>query len=141
MGKAIPDNQSFEITTKTRKRIIPLYYLPISAGIGKDSFDDVPFDDYETDSDACDFALKVSGNSMEPQIPDGSIVLIKKQETIDDGEVGAFYYNGRVYCKYMRHDSEGTSYLCSYNDAYSPILLSEDDEIYVYGVITGTINP
>ena len=138
--KAVPDNQAFEIAEKASKRIIPLYYLPISAGVGKDSFDDIPSDDYETDNDVCDFALKVSGNSMEPQIPDGSIVLVKKQETIDDGEVGAFYYNGKVYCKYMHHDSRG-AYLCSYNDSYMPISLGEDDEVYVYGVIVEIIKP
>lgn len=137
-ANAIPDNQNFEITGITKKRTIPLYYLPISAGVGKESFDDIPFDDFETENDLCDFALRVSGDSMEPNISDGSIVLVKKQETIDDGVAGAFYYNGKVYCKYMHHDSEGT-YLCSYNNSYSPILLSEDDDICVYGVIVGII--
>ena len=138
--KAIPDNQAFEIAEKTRKRIIPLYYLPISAGVGKDSFDDVPSDDFETDNDVCDFALKISGNSMEPHIPDGSIVLVKQQETIDDGVVGAFFYNGKVYCKYMHRDSRG-AYLCSYNNSYMPIPLGEDDEVYVYGAIVEVAKP
>ena len=138
--KAIPDNRAFEIEGKRSKRIIPLYYLPISAGVGKDSFDDTPSDDFETDNNICDFALKVSGDSMEPNISDGSIVLVKKQETIDDGVVGAFYYNGKVYCKYMSHDTEG-AFLCSYNDSYPPILLGEEDAVHLYGAIVAVINP
>lgn len=138
--KSIPDNQSFKIVEKTSKRIIPLYNLPISAGVGKDSFDDIPFDDFETDNTVCDFALKVSGDSMEPQIPNGSIILIKKQNIIDDGKVGAFYCNGKVYCKYMRHDSKG-AYLCSYNDQYPPISLTKDDVVYVYGEVVEIIKP
>lgn len=77
---------------------------------------------------------------MEPQIPNGSIILIKKQNIIDDGKVGAFYCNGKVYCKYMRHDSKG-AYLCSYNDQYPPISLTKDDVVYVYGEVVEIIKP
>ena len=138
--KTIPDNQSFEIAEKASGRIIPLYYLPISAGVGKDCFDGISSDDFETDNGDCDFALKVSGNSMEPQIPDESVVLVKKQETIDDGVTGAFYYNGKVYCKYIHHENE-KAYLCSNNSIYPPILLREDDDVYLYGVIVEVITP
>lgn len=135
---SIPDNNSFEIVEMKKRRIIPLYYLPISAGVGNESFDGVPFEDFETDNESCDFALKVSGNSMEPNIPDGSIVLIKKQTTIEDREVGAFYYNGKVYCKYINHKNK-KAYLCSYNSSYSPIAIGMDDDVFVYGVVVEVI--
>ena len=132
--EAIPDNQTFEIQESRSKRIIPLYCLPISAGIGKDSFEDIPFSDYETDNKICDFALQISGDSMEPEIPDGSIVLIKRQETIDDNIAGAFYFNEKLYCKYLKHNGEQL-YLCSYNSDYSPIEVGMDDELIVYGAV------
>lgn len=133
-AKDIPDNQSFELEEAEKKRVIHLYSLPISAGVGKDSFEDIPYSDYETDNDVCDFALQISGDSMEPTIPNGSIVLIKKQETIDDKKVGTFLYNGRVYCKYLVHKDEKV-YLCSFNSSYPPIEISPDDELIVYGAV------
>ncbi len=132
--KDIPANSSFEITEIAKKRTIPLYSLPISAGVGKDSFEGIPYEDFETDNEICDFALKVSGDSMEPNIQDGSIVLVKRQKTIEDRKVGAFYYNGEVYCKYIAHEN-GAVYLKSYNSSYSPIAISENDELFLYGAV------
>lgn len=133
--ETIPENQNLELLKKhANKKRINLYSLPISAGVGKDSFEDIPFDDYETDNDVCDFALQISGNSMEPKIQDGSIVLIKRQETITDNKAGAFFYNGKVYCKYLLHN-DGKVYLCSYNNNYPPIEVAENDELIVYGAV------
>lgn len=135
---AIPKNESFSMVEKQKTRTIPLYNLPLSAGLGNESFDGFPSDNYETDHQSCDFALKVSGDSMEPKIPDGSIVLIKKQNTIDDHKAGAFYYNGKVYCKYLKHES-GKVFLCSYNEDYSPIVISGEDKLVVYGEVVQVI--
>ena len=139
--KNIPKNDSFDITEHEPKlRRIPLYYLPLSGGVGNESFEGISYDDFETENEMCDFALKVSGDSMEPNIPDESIVLIKKQEIIDDGMVGAFYLNGKVYCKYLRYDNR-TAYLCSYNDSYKPIEIDADDTVKVYGLVIEIIPP
>ena len=45
------------------------------------------------------FAVKVKGDSMEPKIPDNSTVIIKKDIAIENGDIGAFYYNGESYVK------------------------------------------
>lgn len=137
--KDIQENQSFEIMKlRPKKRIIPLYFLPLSAGLGKDSFEGVSYDDFETENEECDFALKISGDSMEPMIPDGSIALIRKKKTIDDGKAGAFYLNGKVYCKYLMH-KDGNTFLCSFNDSYNPIQIKESDEVSCYGELVEVI--
>lgn len=137
--KDIPDNHSFEIESKSEKRIIPLYYLPLSAGIGNEVFEGISSDEYETDNETCDYALRVSGNSMEPNIPNGSIVLIKEQKTIEDNQIGAFYFNGKVYCKFIKHEN-GKAYLCSCNDDYPPIIISDDDTLTVYGRVIKVVS-
>ena len=137
--KDIPDNHSFEIESKSEKRIIPLYYLPFSAGIGNEVFEGISSDEYETDNETCDYALRVSGNSMEPNIPNGSIVLIKEQKTIEDNQIGAFYFNGKVYCKFIKHEN-GKVYLCSCNDDYPPIIISDDDTLTVYGRVIKVVS-
>ena len=89
--KDIPENDSFEISKTVVKRIVPLYDLPLSAGVGNENFDGIPFEEYETENLLCDFALKISGDSMEPNIKDKSVVLIKRQSVVDEGKVGAFF--------------------------------------------------
>lgn len=136
--KAIPTNQSFEIIEFPIKRTIPLYELPISAGVGSQSFDGVPFTDYETDHPTCDFALRISGNSMEPRIKDGSIVLIKQSGVVEERKIGAFYYDGKVYCKYLAY-KDGKTLLCSYNKAYEPICVTDDTAIHTYGEVVAVV--
>ena len=93
----ISTNEEFDIKDNPQKRIIHLYDIPLSAGLGEDILDsDTPFVEYETDIEDGDFALHVSGDSMEPEIPDGSIVFVKKQSEIADGISGAFFLNGEV---------------------------------------------
>ena len=132
--KDIPENDTFEISKSVVKRIVPLYDLPLSAGVGNESFDGIPFEEYETENSLCDFALKISGDSMEPNIKDKSIVLIKRQSVVDEGKVGAFYLNDKVYCKYLSYDN-GKTLLCSYNDKYAPIEVKEYDTLFTYGEV------
>lgn len=131
----IRTNEEFDIKDNPQKRIIHLYDIPLSAGLGEDILDsDIPFVEYETDIEDGDFALHVSGDSMEPEIPDGSIVFVKKQSEIADGISGAFFLNGEVYCKKLLH-KDGEVFLCSNNAKYKPIEIHDGDTLIVYGKI------
>ena len=127
--------KEFDIKDNPQKRIIHLYDIPLSAGLGEDILDsDIPFVEYETDIEDGDFALHVSGDSMEPEIPDGSIGFVKKQSEIADGISGAFFLNGEVYCKKLLH-KDGEVFLCSNNAKYKPIEIHDGDTLIVYGKI------
>ena len=76
----------------------------------------------------------VSGDSMEPDIPNGSTVFVKKQSEIADGISGAFFLNGEVYCKKLLH-KDGKVFLCSDNAEYHPIEIHDGDTLKVYGKI------
>lgn len=132
-SRAIPVNTDFEIRMDDPKKIVRLYNLPLSAGKGNEMFDE-SFEEYETDETDCDFALRISGDSMEPDFPDGSIVLIKKCDTLDEGKVGAFYLNGVVYCKRLLRKNEKV-FLKSDNPQYEPIEVQKQDRLVVYGQI------
>lgn len=130
-------NSSFSLEKiVTKKRKIRLYDESLSAGMGNNIDDFVQYTDYFTDDSTCDFALKVSGDSMEPDIPNKSIVLIKKCDSVDPGEIGAFYYDGEVYCKRLLCEN-GDSYLESINKTYAPIKILLDNTLTVYGKVVG----
>ena len=131
----IRTNEEFDIIANPKKRIIHLYDIPLSAGLGENILDsDIPFVEYETDVEDGDFALHVSGDSMEPDIPNGSTVFVKKQSEIADGISGAFFLNGEVYCKKLLH-KDGKVFLCSDNAGYQPIEVHDGDTLIVYGKI------
>lgn len=89
------------------KRVIPLFDWPACAGDGF-YFDqsNVPFEKIEAENDDADYAVKISGKSMEPTIKDGSIVMVKKVDSLLNGEIGIFSINGEIMCK--RYCVEGT---------------------------------
>jgi len=56
-------------------KIIPLYRTPAAAGYAAPALGE-DYDDYEVPADSpADFAARIQGDSMEPVIPDGSLVL------------------------------------------------------------------
>lgn len=137
---AIPANEDFEILLEPITKVVHLYDFPLSAGHGDEIFDDdATYEDYETDNKECDFALRVSGDSMEPMIMDGSIVLIKESNILLEGEIGAFYLNGKVYCKKLIY-KRGVPCLRSENSKYSLIEVQEHDVFKPYGKVIEIIN-
>lgn len=134
MSRTTSEKQKTVVEEDLATRTVKLYDLPLSAGLGVDAFEDVPSEDFETTNPKCDFALRIRGNSMEPDIPDGSVVLIHKQDTVETGEVGAFFHNGRVYCK-KRSVENGKTLLLSNNSKYSPIEIRDEDISKCYGKV------
>lgn len=73
------------------------------------------------------FALRISGNSMEPRMRDGDVVIVRKQEDVDSGSVAIVLVNGDdATCKkFVRHDN-GVS-LISLNPAYPPMFYTNEE--------------
>lgn len=119
-------------------RRLPLYDLAVSAGTGNfldsDCYEMIDADD-EVPSNA-DFALTISGDSMLPTLKNGQIVWVCQQSTLQPGEIGIFYLNGSVFCKELVQDEKGV-FLYSHNPNYTPIRVSEYDELVVFGKVIG----
>ncbi len=73
------------------------------------------------------FALRIKGDSMEPKISDGDIVVVRKQDNVDSGNIAIVLVNGDdATCKkFVRHEN-GVS-LVSSNPAYSPMFYTNDE--------------
>lgn len=124
-----------EVEEEQPTYIIHLFDFALSAGSGNPFGDDsVPYEEYATHNAACDCALRISGDSMEPEIPNGSIVLIQQCQTLAPGDIGAFFYNGQDYCKRLM-EKDGKQYLESLNPRYAPIEINPELEIYVHGKV------
>jgi len=116
------------------KRYIRLYDVPVAAGAGtfldSDAYVEIAVD--ETVPENADFAVKVSGDSMEPRFIDGQISFIKEQQTLEVGEIGIFEFNGDSYVKKLGHGE-----FISLNPHYKPIKIREFDSLHVFGKVVG----
>lgn len=116
---------------------IEYYSLPASAGTGVylDNCDKEMIEVEESsETSEANFALKVSGNSMEPRFHDGDLVLIKSQPSVELGDIGIFIINDEGFIKKFGGDK-----LISLNPEYDDIDLHEYDDIYCRGKVIGVI--
>ena len=125
-------------TTATEEGAIitlPLYNDPVSAGPGAVLSDgghqtiDVRAG-YTTEQ--ADFALRVSGNSMEPRFKSGDIVLVHQQNAVLFGDLGIFIADGEGYFKRFMGDR-----LHSLNPEYPDIPLRRFDDFFCCGKVVG----
>lgn len=80
------------------------------------------------------FAVKVKGDSMEPKIPNGSVIIIKKDIQIENGEIGAFCLNEENLVKQKKLVKDKLI-LHSFNFAYDDKMINEIDEFKEYGKV------
>jgi SOS-response transcriptional repressors (RecA-mediated autopeptidases) len=115
-------------------RRIRLYDLPVSAGPGT-FLDSEGYEEIELPTDApeaADYALRISGTSMEPVYHDGQIVWVKEQNSLQPGEIGVFVYDGCSYIKQLRSDGRGVV-LHSLNPENGDIPVSDSLPLQVMG--------
>jgi len=107
--------------TELPTRKLKLYLTPAAAGPGNSLTDEEAFEEIDYPEDApqdADFAIRISGESMEPFIKDGAIAYIKK---VTEGyvkeikEVGVWLYEGEVRIKQWCRDYIGDIHLLSAN--------------------------
>ncbi len=76
-----------------------------------------------------DFALRARGDSMTGiGIMDGSIVFIRKQSAVNDGDVAAVILDDDATLKRVRYLPGGMTMLQAENPRYKPIIIGGEDE-------------
>lgn len=85
-----------EVSPKQKSIKIPVLGS-VRAGIPMDAVEYII--DYEEISEEMArqgdfFALKIKGDSMEPRISEGDVVIVRKQETVDSGSIAIVLVNG-----------------------------------------------
>lgn len=80
------------------------------------------------------FALRCKGHSMEPTIHDGSLVTIREQPTVEDGEIAAVLVNGDNEATLKRVKHQGNLImLMPDNKEFDPIILDKDNPGRIVG--------
>lgn len=85
------------------------------------------------------FALQVKGDSMEPRIKDGDVVIVRKQSDADTGDIAVVLVNGDdATVKRIKKRPEGIM-LIPNNPAYEPMFYSSEEVEKFPVVIVGKV--
>ena len=120
------------------EKTVPLFGTAAAAGPGE--FDTgLPWEEYAVPaSSRADFAVRVSGDSMEPVLHDGQIALCAEKAP-QIGDVAVMMVNGALVVKQFIRDNYGNLYLRSLNRARKDldldIMASGNDTVTCYGTV------
>ena len=71
------------------------------------------------------FALQVKGDSMSPRIQEGDVLIVRRQNDADEGDIVIAQINGDTACVKRLLKQEDGIVLQSFNPAYSPMFFSK----------------
>ena len=99
-------------------------YGQIAAGIPIEAITDI--EDYEEISEEMAksgeyLGLRIHGDSMEPRFTEGDVIIVRQQDTCENGDICAVLVNGNdATCKKIKRTPEGIL-LISANPKYDPM--------------------
>lgn len=125
------------VAERSRRKDIRLYDLPVSAGVGEFLSENggttisIPVNERTAHAT---YALRISGNSMEPRYQSGDVLLVEACTSVNVGELGIFVLDGSGYFKEYGGES-----LISFNPAYEPIWLKDFERVECCGRVVGKL--
>lgn len=84
---------------------------------------------------------RAAGHSMEPVIPDGSLLIVDRGVTPVPGRVVVAIVDGEYTVKRLQMDDCGQVTLRAENPEYPDIALPELSEMTIWGTVTFVISP
>lgn len=127
-----------ELDTEDLRPLPPEGALPLVGAVaagGPKLAEDV-IEDWVQSPFAGDFILRVTGDSMvDAGILDGDLVVVKRQDTAEQGEIVVARIEDEATVKTLRLDGERVV-LQPENDAYAPIV---PDEVAIVGRVVGVL--
>ena len=127
------------IEKHTNPGYIESYTLPASAGTGVDldACEKIMLKVKDADLiSGANFAVRISGDSMEPALHDGQYALVRTCPKVEQNDIGIFTVNSEGSIKKL-----GAGELISLNPKYKNIKLHEYDDIRCRGEVIGTLEP
>lgn len=137
----LSDEESIPAEKERKRNLIPVLGN-VAAGIPIEAITDI--EDYEEIDDTLAasgkyVALRIHGDSMQPRMVDGDVVIVRLQQDIDTGDIAVVMVNGgSATCKKIKRSQEGLV-LISLNPIYEPMFFTwkqvEDLPVTIFGKV------
>jgi len=126
MGADVPMDEHYTIATKPKGVRIPVLGR-VAAGVPIEAIGEII--DYEEISQEMAatgdfFGLRIQGQSMEPKISEGDVVIVRKQDDCDTGDVAVVMINNCDATVKRIKKVDNSLMLVATNPAYDPMLFS-----------------
>jgi DNA polymerase V len=86
------------------------------------------------------FYIRVIGDSMEPLIQSGALIVVDRMLETKDGDIVIARIGSELCVKRLRIEEDGAVWLFSENEDYRPISIGEDIEFEVWGKVRHAIH-
>ena len=128
--KKLNGNVTVNESIKTRKAVTINVLGRVAAGIPINAIEEIIDTEEIPEKLACTgsfFGLLIKGDSMEPRICDGDIVIVKQQSDAESGDIVIAMVNGDdAVCKRLKKYAGGIA-LISLNSKYEPMMFSMEE--------------
>lgn len=124
---------------------LPLYSSRPAAGFPAPGDDQVErvldINDLVVQNQASTFFVRVEGDSMiGAGIFSGDVLVIDRSKEAKDGVIVVAAINGEMVVKRLRRSSSRRNLeLVSENEEYKPIVMGEDEDCTIWGVVVGSV--
>lgn len=135
------EEKTFQSTNYSKSLKIPVLGY-VAAGLPSDAIENIV--DWEEIPQAMAdkgeyFGLIINGDSMEPRICKGDVVIVKKQSDVESGDIAIVIVNGdEGTCKKVIKNQAGLN-LVSFNPKYEPIFYTWEEVESLPVVINGKV--
>lgn len=123
---------------------LPLYLSKVSAGFPSPAEDDLAekldLNDYLVKHPSATFLVRANGDSMvNVGIFENDILIVDRSLTPSDGKIVIVAIDGQLTVKRLQKKN-GKILLLAENPVYPPIEIHEENEFYIWGVVTNVIH-
>ncbi len=88
------------------------------------------------------FFVRVSGDSMiNAGIHDQDILIVDRSLEPTNGRIVIAAVDGQLTVKRLKKTPQGKVYLMPENEAFAPIEVKPEAEVYIWGIVTNVIHP
>ena len=138
--KKAEENLIFFQPQQDQNRSMPLAHTGVSAGFPSpaDDFKElrISIDQEVVKNVEATFYARVAGQSMQGAgLDDGDLLVIDRSKEPEDNAIAVCFIDGEFTVKRLKVEAECV-YLMPENPNYSPIRVTEDNQLIIWGVVT-----
>lgn len=135
----------FYTYNSSKKVLIPYYDVKVNAGFPSPAQDyselTIDLNEHLIQHPASTFIVRVNGDSLKDEgIDSKSILVVDRSEAYKKGAIAVVNIDNEFTIKKIEK-VEGKYYLVGANKAFQPILINEDIELFIWGIVTWVLNP
>ncbi len=138
--KKSEENLIFFQPKQDQSHSMPLAHTGVSAGFPSpaDDFKElrISIDQEVVKNEEATFYARVAGQSMQGAgLDDGDLLVIDRSKEPEDNAIAVCFIDGEVTVKRLKVEA-ACIYLMPENPNYSPIKVTEDNQLIIWGVVT-----